>query len=343
MRILIADDDSISLELLEYALTKEGYEVTTASNGQEALAKVRNEGIRLIISDWDMPELSGVEFCREIRNEDLGGYVYFILLTARNHSSEIVEGLSAGADDFIAKPFNTAELIVRIRSGERILSLETREMAIFALAKLAESRDPETGHHLERVRNYCRALAKHVAAMPKYRDEVTPEYIRLLYQTSPLHDIGKVGIPDYVLLKPGRLSQAEFEIMKKHTILGASTLEAALDRYPEAKFLQIARDIALTHHERYDGSGYPYGIKGDAIPLCGRIVAIADVYDALTSKRVYKAAFEHSEARSIILKDSGTHFDPDMVDAFLAAENEFIAIRERYQEADEPLACTTLR
>jgi putative two-component system response regulator len=131
--------------------------------------------------------------------------------------------------------------------------------------------------------------------------------------------------------------------MKKHTILGASTLEAALDRYPEAKFLQIARDIALTHHERYDGSGYPNGIKGDAIPLCGRIVAIADVYDALTSKRVYKAAFEHSEARSIILKDSGTHFDPDMVDAFLAAENEFIAIRERYQEADEPLACTTLR
>ena len=332
MRILIVDDDSISLEILENALVKAGYDVATATNGYDAMQLVREESFRLVISDWDMPVLTGIDLCREIRGEDLSGYVYFILLTARNSSAEIVEGLSAGADDFVAKPFNAAELIVRVRSGERILSMETREMAIFALAKLAESRDPETGHHLERVRNYCRVLAKHVATMPRYHDECDAEFIRLIYQTSPLHDIGKVGIPDSVLLKPGQFNAAEFAVMQQHTRMGAATLEAALERYPEARFLKIARDIALTHHERYDGSGYPQGLQGNDIPLCGRIVAIADVYDALTSKRVYKPAFEHSVARSIILKESGTHFDPDLVDAFLAVEDEFIAIRERYNE-----------
>lgn len=332
MRILIADDDAISLEILENALVKAGYDVVTAANGAEALEHLREQPLRLVISDWDMPEMNGIELCRAVRGEDLGGYTYFILLTARNSSAEIVEGLSAGADDFVAKPFNAAELIVRVRSGERVLALETREMAIFALAKLAESRDPETGHHLERVRNYCHALARQVSTMPKFRQECDTEFVRLIYQTSPLHDIGKVGIPDSVLLKPGQFNAAEYEIMQQHTRLGAATLEAALEKYPEARFLKIARDIALTHHERYDGTGYPQGLVGDAIPLCGRIVAVADVYDALTSRRVYKPAFEHTVARSIILKDSGTHFDPDIVDAFLAVEDEFIAIRQRYAE-----------
>lgn len=337
MRILIADDDAISLEILENALVKAGYDVVAVADGQAALDTLRSQAVRLVISDWDMPGLNGLELCRAVRTEDLGGYTYFILLTARNSSAEIVEGLSAGADDFVAKPFNAAELVVRVRSGERVLGLETREMVIFALAKLAESRDPETGHHLERVRQYCYALARQVATMPKYRGECDSEFIRLIYQTSPLHDIGKVGIPDSVLLKPGQFNAAEFQIMQEHTRLGAETLEAALEKYPEARFLKIARDIALTHHERYDGSGYPQGLKGEEIPLCGRIVALADVYDALTSKRVYKPAFEHLAARSIILKESGTHFDPDVVDAFLAAEDEFVAIRQRY--AEEALTC----
>lgn len=332
MRILIVDDDAISLEILENALIKAGYDVVAANDGAEALEILRNQPVRLVISDWDMPRLNGLDLCRAVRSEDLGGYTYFILLTARNSSAEIVEGLSAGADDFVAKPFNSAELIVRVRSGERVLGLETREMAIFALAKLAESRDPETGHHLERVRNYCHILARQVATMSRYRDEVDAEFIRLIYQTSPLHDIGKVGIPDSVLLKPGQFNKAEFEIMQQHTRLGADTLQAALEKYPDARFLKIARDIALTHHERYDGSGYPQGLKGNEIPLCGRIVALADVYDALTSKRVYKPAFEHQVARSIILKDSGAHFDPDIVDAFLAVEQEFININQRFAE-----------
>jgi putative two-component system response regulator len=210
-------------------------------------------------------------------------------------------------------------------------------VAIFALAKLAESRDPETGAHLERVMNYCRVLAQQLPAMGKFTDEIDAEYVRLLYSTSPLHDIGKVGIPDSVLLKPGRLSDREFEIMKAHTTIGAETLDAALKRYPKTRFLRVARDIAASHHERYDGTGYPLGLKGADIPLCGRIVALADVYDALTSKRVYKEAFAHEVAKGIILKEAGTHFAPEIVEAFLAAEPTFIGIRERFCEA-QPLA-----
>jgi putative two-component system response regulator len=336
MQVLIVDDDPISLELLANVLEKAGYQTSSAADGEEALAKLHAAPVRLVISDWDMPNMNGLDLCRAVRAEDFGGYTYFILLTGRNSSAEIVEGLSAGADDFVAKPFNAAELVVRVRSGERVLALETREMAIFALAKLAESRDPETGHHLERVRNYSRVLAQQVATIPKFQPECDAEFIRLIYQTSPLHDIGKVGIPDCVLLKPGQFNAAEFEVMQQHTRMGAHTLEAALERYPEARFLKIARDIALTHHERYDGTGYPQGLRGEEIPVCGRIVALADVYDALTSKRCYKPAFEHAVARSIILKDSGTHFDPDIVDAFLAVEDQFIAIRQQY--AEEALA-----
>ena len=158
---------------------------------------------------------------------------------------------------------------------------------------------------------------------------------QLIYLTSPLHDIGKVGVPDAVLLKPGRLSNDEFEIMKTHAALGAETLDAALKRYPSARFLKIARDIAATHHERWDGTGYPAGLSGSQIPLCGRIVSLADVYDALASKRSYKNAFSHQVARSIILEGSNTHFDPDVVDAFLQIEHEFLSIRERFSGEEE--------
>jgi putative two-component system response regulator len=200
------------------------------------------------------------------------------------------------------------------------------------MAKLAESRDPETGAHLERVRGYSRVLAQHLASVEKFHDEITPEFARLIYLTSPLHDIGKVGIPEVVLLKPGRLSDREFEIMKYHTTLGAQTLDAALKQFPGVKFLQMGRDIAATHHERYDGTGYPNKLVGDDIPLCGRIVALADVYDALTSKRVYKGAFAHDVARSMIISDSGTHFDPLIVDAFIRNEDRFAAIRTKLGE-----------
>lgn len=333
MKILIADDNEIAIEVLRRTLEKAGYEIALATNGKAALDILRTENIRLVVTDWDMPEMDGLALCRAIRSGELAGYIYTILLTSHDTSEEKVAGLAAGADDFIAKPFNPAELLARIHTAERVLSLETRDVAIFAMAKLAESRDPETGAHLERVRSYSRILAQHLAGLENLRGIVNAEYIRLIYQTSPLHDIGKVGIPDSVLLKPGRLSDREFAIMKTHAEIGAQTLGAALAQFPGISFLEMARDIAATHHERFDGTGYPAGIKGENIPLAGRIVAVADVYDALTSKRVYKNEFSHDVAKAIIIKESGTQFDPMIIDAFVATENQFIAIRDRYCES----------
>jgi putative two-component system response regulator len=332
MKVLIAEDDEISRLLLKEALTKAGYEVVTAPNGKEALQHVR-DGCRLVVTDWEMPEMTGVEFSRAVRSEQLAGYVYIILLTGRDTPEERVEGLRAGADEFVGKPCNASELLARIGTAERVLSMETRDVAIFAMAKLAESRDPETGAHLERVRSYSRVLAQHLGGLPKYHDEITPEYARLIYLTSPLHDIGKVGIPDTVLLKPGRLSDREFEIMKTHTTIGAQTLDAALKEFPGVKFLEMGRDIAASHHERFDGQGYPQGLKDTQIPLCARIVALADVYDALTSKRVYKAAFTHEIAKAMIAREIGAHFDPDLVEAFLQMEDKFLAIHDRLKES----------
>ncbi len=330
MQVLVVDDDDISREMLENTLAREGFEPIGAVDGADALEKLREGDCRLVITDWEMPRVNGIELCQAIRHRDFAGYVYIILLTSHDTQQEIIEGLSAGADDFIKKPFDPAELAVRVRAGERVLSLETRDVTIFALAKLAESRDSETGAHLERVRNYCRVLAQKMALQPRYADELDGEFIGLLYATSPLHDIGKVGIPDCVLLKPGLLTDDEFKIMKTHAALGAETLKAALDQFPQAKFLKMARDIAATHHERWDGKGYPNGLKGEEIPLCGRIMALADVYDALSSKRVYKDAYSHEVARKIILEGRGTQFDPDVVSAFLACEDQFLAIRQHH-------------
>jgi len=329
MRILIVDDDAVTLELVRTILADADHELVTARDGREALDIIERGDIRLVVSDWEMPRMTGVELCAAVRRIDVAGYVYFILLTGHEEPDAVITGLNAGADDFIKKPFSPAELIVRVRAGERILALETRDLALFALAKLAESRDPETGAHLERVRAYSRLLADHLSQNDKYRDVVDGAFVRLIYLTSPLHDIGKVGIPDTVLLKPGRLSDREFEIMKNHTTMGAQTLGAALRMYPGAKFLEMARDIAASHHERWDGSGYPEKLVGENIPLVGRIVALADVYDALTSKRVYKGAFSHEVARSIIINDSGTHFDPDIVDAFAANEEAFVELQNQ--------------
>jgi len=341
MRVLIVDDDDIALELLENTLTEAGHEVEIAHNGIEAFELARTGEFRMVISDWEMPEMDGLELCRRIRGRHYCGYTYVILLTSHNSKECVVRGLDAGADDFIAKPFHPAELLVRLRAGERLLSLESRNLMIFSLAKLAESRDPETGAHLERIREYCKLITLAVSRKGEFERVVDGDYVHSIYLTSPLHDIGKVGIPDSVLLKPGRLTNAEFEVMKTHTTIGAETLDAALEHQPDAEFLKMARDIALTHHERYDGSGYPQGLSGREIPLCGRIVALADVYDALRTKRVYKDAFTHDVARCIIVGGSGVHFDPAIVDTFIEHEQDFIAIHDRFAEPDETLPDVT--
>ncbi len=330
MKILTVDDDEIGLDLLNQSLTEAGYDVVSATNGREALDLLETESIWMVITDWEMPEMNGLQLCEAIRSFQAGGYVYVIILTAHDDSEAVVKGLSVGADDFITKPYNTTELCLRVRAGARILAVETRNAAIFAMAKLVESRDPRTGGHLERIQYYCLVLAEWLArhgALPYRKDR---DYRRMIYLTSALHDIGKIGVPDAVLLKPSDYSEREFELMKRHTTFGAEALESALAKSPDAAFLRMGKDIAATHHERFDGSGYPRGLRGDEIPLCGRIVALADVYDALTSTRVYKEALPHEIAKSMIEQEAGSHFDPEVVRAFLANEDIFRDMAERF-------------
>ena len=303
------------------------------------LEKLRRGDIHLIITDWEMPAMNGLELCRAIREGDFDGYVYIIMLTSRDSGQQKIEGLHAGADAFLTKPLNPDELLVSLKAAERVLGLETRDLAMFALAKLSESRDPETGAHIERVQSYARLLAQYLSTTEQHHDVIDTEFVRLIFQTSPLHDIGKVGIPDNVLLKPGKLTDQEMQIMRTHVTLGAQTLEASLQRFPEVRFLQMARDIAVAHHERWDGKGYPSNLTGTEIPLAARIVALADVYDAITSSAGCIGHRCHMRRpKSLIIRERAAHFDPDIVDAFLHTETQFIAIKEQFRDDDIPLS-----
>jgi putative two-component system response regulator len=336
MRILIVDDDELSLQILQGVLHELGYQVETARDGQEALAKLRGGVMHIVITDWDMPVMNGLELSRTIRENDYQGYVYVIMLTSREGGRQKIEGLHAGADAFLTKPLNPEELLVSLKIAERILSLETRDLTLFALAKLSESRDPETGAHIERVQCYARILGQKLSTTDKYRTIIDAEFIRLLHQTTPLHDIGKVAIPDTILLKPGKLTPGEMAVMRTHAMIGARTLSASQQRFPNVRFLQMARDIAKSHHERWDGAGYPENLKGEQIPLAARIVAVADVYDALTSRRIYREALSHARAKELILQERGMQFDPDVVEAFQQTEKQFLAVQEQFadREAD---------
>lgn len=338
MRVLVVDDDELSRDIMTHTLETHGYEVFTASNGREALEILARGDCRLLITDWVMPEVNGTTLCRAIRDGEFSSYIYIIMVSVRNRRQDVIDGLSAGADDFLIKPIDPQELRVRVRAGERILALETRDLTIFALAKMAEARDPDTGHHLERVRRFSRLLAEKLAEQPKYRDEIDSEFVRQIYLTSPLHDIGKVAVRDEILLKPGRLTEEEFEVMKTHTSRGAEALDSALTACPDTAFLTMAREVAVHHHERYDGEGYPEGLAGERIPLAARIVALADAYDTITSRRVYKEAGDFASARRKIIAGRGTQFDPDVVDAFVSVETQFVGIRNRFPDAgcDEP-------
>ena len=333
MRILGVDDDDIALDILEAAVAADGHEMVRAANGLAALNILAHERIQLVISDWMMPGMSGIDLAHKVRDANAGPYTYFILLTSRTDKADLLKGLDAGADDFIIKPFDPMELRLRLRVGQRVLALETHRLTIFALAQLADTRDNETGNHLVRIREYSHLLAQQLADSPELNLNLSGDYPELIYLTSPLHDIGKVGIPDCVLLKPGRLDDSEFAVMKTHAYLGGQTLLVALEHFPDAAYLQMARDIAMYHHERYDGKGYPMGLAGENIPLCARIVGVADVYDALVSRRVYKQAFSHEIARSLIVEGRGTQFDPKVVDAFMANEKDFESIAVQYSDA----------
>ena len=331
MKILIVDDEFVSRKKMDLLVRNLGYETLVANDGIEGWEVWKNERPKMVITDWMMPRMDGLELCKKIREAEGSEYIYIIMVTSKEDVNDLVMGMDAGADDFITKPFVKEELAVRIRAGERISSFETRDIVIFSLARLVESRDSETGNHLERIRHYSRALTTAIL-QSNNSPEIDTLFQDNIFLTSPLHDIGKIGIPDYILLKPGALDDQEFEVMKKHTVIGFETLNEALQKYPKADYLRMSAEIALSHHERFDGSGYPNGLKGEMIPLSARIVGLADVYDALVSKRVYKEAYQHDVAKSIIENERERHFDPMIVDAFLSCEDKFVEISRRFSE-----------
>ncbi len=332
MRALIADDDLTGCAILQEILTHEGLECEVVHDGDEALRALESKDIQLALIDWEMPGLSGPELCKRVRSEITGRYIYLILVTGRDSSSDIVEGLSAGATITCASP--TARKSSRCGSarGSAWLRLRRATSRSSRWRGLPNRATPKPGAHLERVRAYCRALAEEMRREQVYKDEIDAEFVQLIYQTSPLHDIGKIGIPDSILLKPDHLSDSEYQIMKSHTQIGFETLDDAARQFPTAKFLSMARDIAISHHERWDGTGYPRGLKGEADPAVRARRRVADVYDALVSKRVYKAALPHETARDIILKGAGTHFDPTITAVFAKVDHKFREIRERFAD-----------
>lgn len=358
-RILIVDDSEINREILRTLLAG-SFELEEAVDGEECLAKLPRFAPDVVLLDVMMPGLSGYDVCRRIKTSPVGEFTQVMLVSGKASAAERLEGFEAGADDYIVKPFNHEEFLARIRVQfrlrnalarlwksdarlrefnselERLVDQRTRDvvvmrdLTIFVLAKLAESRDPETGAHLERMRCYSRILADQLRQQGPYTHLVDEEFVEDIYRSSPLHDIGKVGIPDAILLKPGRLTAEEFEVMKRHAVIGAETLEeAARQSGGCGKFLTMAIEIARHHHERFDGSGYPDGLAGQQIPLSARIVSLADVYDALTSRRVYKEAFASDTTTGIIEAEAGTHFDPAVVEAFRAREDDFRAVRDQ--------------
>lgn len=337
MELLVVDDEPFERALVARVLGDAGFKVHEASSCDQAWnTLIEFPQIRLLVCDWVMPGMSGIELIRRIRSDSDRPSTFILICTGNTDPAHLTAAYQAGADDYVSKPWHKAELVARVRSGQRRIALDTREALIFSLAALAESRDPDTGEHLDRVRRYCRVLATALAAETEYADEIDGPLVHLIEQTSVLHDIGKVGIPDAILCKPSRLTSAEFNVMKTHTRIGAHTLDAALRVASGAPFLSIAHQIALYHHERWDGSGYPLGLAGHHIPLPARILAVADVYDALTSRRVYKKNSTHEEAVAEIADASGAHFDPLIVAAFLRHEQEFDDIRRTYLDPEVP-------
>lgn len=360
--ILIVDDLRENAKILETFLSPQGYRSVCVTSGREALDFVAHQPPDVILLDLMMPGMDGFEVCRRLKQDIKTYHIPVIIITGLAEREANVRALEAGADDFLVKPFDYVLLRARISSSLRSKVLQdqviqyqeqleeanqnleqkikdrtaqvarTQQVAVFSLAKLAESRDTETGTHLERMRSYAREIAEELSSWDKFRDDLPMDFADQIFHSSPLHDIGKVGIPDAILLKPGKLSPQEFEIMKTHAQIGGDTLRAADIEAGQASFLAMGRDIAYHHHERWDGRGYPFGQKGEEIPLPARIVAVSDVYDALSSKRPYKEAFSHEKSRDIIIEGRGTAFDPDAVDAFLVREDAVLSIREHFQD-----------
>ncbi len=346
--ILIVDDEIRNIELLKAYLEPYNYKILTTSNGEEALNIVAENNIDLILLDVMMPGKNGFEVTKHLKTGEKTRAIPIVLVTALTEKADKIKGIEAGCDDFISKPVDSSELLARVRSlmkvktyndhmrnyGQELeteVAKRTRELnaalvtieetaleTIHRLAAATEYRDQYTGSHILRISRYAAAIAQKM--------RLDDGFVRALLYAAPMHDIGKIGIPDKILMKPGKLDTEEWKTMKEHTVIGAKLLIGSKHEY-----LKLAEEIALTHHERWDGSGYPLGLKGERIPISGRIVAVADVFDALISERPYKVALSTGESFAIIKNEHGTHFDPDITDVFIGIKQEVLSIVEQYK------------
>jgi putative two-component system response regulator len=357
--VLVVDDTPDNLKLIS-ELLKDQYKVKVANNGERGLKiAAADDPPDLILLDIMMPGIDGYEVCRTLKGNPKTAEIPVIFLTAKSAVEDEQMGLELGAADYITKPISPPIVLARVKTQlalkaaadflkDKNAYLEaevqrrtqeistTQDVTIMAMASLAETRDNETGNHIRRTQNYVQALAYQLREAGKYPDYLSRETIQILYKSAPLHDIGKVGIPDHILLKPGKLTPEEFEVMKTHTTLGRNAIAAA-ERLLDSpnSFLKCAREIAYSHQEKWDGSGYPEGLVGEQIPVPARIMALADVYDALISRRVYKEPMAHEDAVEIIKRGRGTHFDPHVVDAFIAIDTAFYSIAHRFTDSVE--------
>ncbi|MEN8613893.1 two-component system response regulator [Dehalogenimonas sp. THU2] len=349
--VLVVDDTPDNLVLMT-DLLKDKYTVKIANNGERAV-RIASTGTvpDIILLDVMMPVMDGYEACRQLKSKPETKDIPVIFLTAKSEIADEIKGFELGAVDYITKPISPPILKARLQTHlelknfrdflkdknallEKEVQERTRdvvaiqEATVLALTSLAETRDNETGNHIIRTQRYVEVLARALKDHPKFNNVLNDDQsISLIVKSAPLHDIGKVGIPDNILLKKDRLTEAEFNLMKTHTILGRNAILSAEERLGVTMpFLNFAREITYCHHERWDGTGYPNGLAGEDIPVSGRLMAIADVYDALISRRVYKEGLSHEKAVEIILEGNGSHFDPDMINAFAGITSEFLQI-----------------
>lgn len=355
--IMVVDDTETNIDLLLDTLGDE-YDVRVATDGVLALKYIFDEQPDLILLDIMMPKMDGYQVCESLKQDKITKDIPIIFLTAMNDDDDEAKGLLLGAADYITKPFNPSLVKARVRNQlilkrqkdelakqneileERVIERtqqleELQDVIMVAMGALAESRDPETGNHIRRTQRYVKLLAIQLKHHPRFRDFLIPERITALYKSSPLHDIGKVGVPDHILLKPGKLTEEEFNEMKLHTVYGRDAIVAAAGTISKGDdFLILAKEMAYSHQEKWDGSGYPEGLAGENIPISARLMALADVYDALISRRIYKPPFPHKKAVEIITNGRGSHFDPDIVDAFLEISDKFYITAQEFTDIE---------
>lgn len=364
--ILVVDDSASIVALLQSVLAPH-YKVLAALDAETGLRLAHSEPLPdLILLDVVLPGIDGFELCSRLKGVAQTRDIPVIFLTSRSNPEDEERGFEIGAVDYIAKPISVPLVLARVRNHLRLKAVATflrdknefleaevqrrirelqaiQDVTIMVLASLAETRDVDTGNHIRRTQLYVKALAQKLGSLPQYAPHLDDYTIEMICKSAPLHDIGKVGIPDAVLRKQSKLGPEEFEIMKTHTQLGRQAIEhAEIKLGREVPFLRYAKEIAFCHQEKWDGSGYPQGLKGEDIPLCARLMALADVYDALISRRVYKEPLPHEEAVRLIVEGRGSHFDPDIVDAFVSIADSFRAISRAYADGqeDDPITVT---